>query len=46
MKKFREIVKNSKEYGTLIKDGGVPRNWAQQIFPMLNQFDRMEKMDI
>jgi len=44
VKKFGELVKNSKEYGTLIIGGGVPRNWAQQIFPMLNQFDRIEKM--
>ena len=44
MKKFGNIVRNSKEYGTLIIGGGVPRNWAQQIFPMLDQFDNIEKM--
>ena len=44
VKKFGDLVKNYKEYGTLIIGGGVPRNWAQQIFPMLDQFDRIEKM--
>ncbi|MFX1304067.1 MAG: deoxyhypusine synthase family protein [Promethearchaeota archaeon] len=44
VKKFGEIVKNYKEYGTIIIGGGVPRNWAQQIFPMLDQFDKIEKM--
>ncbi len=44
VKKFGDIVRNYKEYGTLIVGGGVPRNWAQQIFPMLDQFDKIEKM--
>jgi deoxyhypusine synthase len=44
VKKFGDIVKNYKEYGTIIVGGGVPRNWAQQIFPMLDQFDKIEKM--
>ena len=44
VKKFGNLVKNSKEFGTLIIGGGVPRNWAQQIFPMLDQFDKIEKM--
>ncbi|MFX1568931.1 MAG: deoxyhypusine synthase family protein [Promethearchaeota archaeon] len=44
VKKFGEIVKKYKEYGTIIVGGGVPRNWAQQIFPMLDQFDKIEKM--
>jgi deoxyhypusine synthase len=44
VKKFGEILKSYKEYGTIIVGGGVPRNWAQQIFPMLDQFDKIEKM--
>lgn len=44
VKKFGEIVKRYKKYGTIIVGGGVPRNWAQQIFPMLDQFDKIEKM--
>lgn len=44
VKKFGEIVKSYKRYGTVIVGGGVPRNWAQQIFPMLDQFDKIEKM--
>lgn len=44
VKKFADIVKKYKDYGTLIVGGGVPRNWAQQIFPMLDQFDKVTKM--
>jgi len=42
--KFAEIIKNSKEQGTLIVGGGVPRNWAQQIFPLLDQIGSIENM--
>jgi len=42
--KFAEIIKNSKEYGTFIIGGGVPRNWAQQIFPLLDQIENIETM--
>jgi len=42
--KFADIIKNSKEYGTFIIGGGVPRNWAQQIFPLLDQIDQIETM--
>ncbi|MFX0021945.1 MAG: deoxyhypusine synthase family protein [Candidatus Hermodarchaeota archaeon] len=44
VKKFGDIVKTYKEYGTIIIGGGVPRNWAQQIFPMLDQFDKITNM--
>ncbi len=44
VKKFADIIKNSKEYGTIIIGGGVPRNWAQQIFPFLNKIDNIERM--
>ena len=40
--KFAEIIKKFKEHGTLIIGGGVPRNWAQQIFPLLDQIEKME----
>ncbi len=40
VKKFGEIIKESKDYGTLIIGGGVPRNWAQQIFPYLENIDK------
>lgn len=39
---FGEIIKNSKEYGTIIIGGGVPRNWAQQIFPLLDQLEEIK----
>jgi deoxyhypusine synthase len=44
VKKFGDIVRKFKEYGTVIIGGGVPRNWAQQIFPMLDQFDKITNM--
>ncbi|MFX0000579.1 MAG: deoxyhypusine synthase family protein [Candidatus Hermodarchaeota archaeon] len=44
VRKFGNIVKNFKEYGTIIVGGGVPRNWAQQIFPMIDQFDKITNM--
>jgi deoxyhypusine synthase len=44
VKIFGDIIKNSKEYGTLIIGGGVPRNWAQQIFPLLDQIENIETM--
>jgi deoxyhypusine synthase len=40
--KFAEIIKEFKEHGTLIIGGGVPRNWAQQIFPLLDQIEKIE----
>jgi deoxyhypusine synthase len=36
--KFGAIIENNKSHGTIILGGGVPRNWAQQIFPYLDQF--------
>ncbi|MFW9968841.1 MAG: deoxyhypusine synthase family protein [Candidatus Odinarchaeota archaeon] len=44
VKKFGDVVRKFKEYGTIIIGGGVPRNWAQQIFPMLDQFDKITNM--
>jgi len=44
VKKYADIIRKSKEYGSLIIGGGVPRNWAQQIFPMLDEFDNIEKL--
>lgn len=42
--KFGELIKKYKEHGTLIIGGGVPRNWAQQIFPLLDQIEKMESI--
>ncbi|MFX1323658.1 MAG: deoxyhypusine synthase family protein [Promethearchaeota archaeon] len=44
VKKYADIIRKAKEYGTLIIGGGVPRNWAQQIFPMLDEFDNIERL--
>jgi deoxyhypusine synthase len=41
---FGELIKSSKKYGTIVIGGGVPRNWAQQIFPLLDQIDNIETM--
>ncbi|MBD3194282.1 MAG: deoxyhypusine synthase [Candidatus Lokiarchaeota archaeon] len=41
---FAEIIRKSEEYGTLIVGGGVPRNWAQQVFPLLDQLDQIQTM--
>jgi len=42
VRKFGEIIKKFKEHGTLIIGGGVPRNWAQQIFPLLEQIEQIK----
>jgi deoxyhypusine synthase len=42
--KFADIIRNSKEFGTFIIGGGVPRNWAQQVFPLLDQIEQIETM--
>ncbi|MFW9771408.1 MAG: deoxyhypusine synthase family protein [Candidatus Heimdallarchaeota archaeon] len=42
--RFADIIKEAREYGTVIIGGGVPRNWAQQIFPLLDQIDHIETM--
>jgi deoxyhypusine synthase len=42
--KFASIIKEYEEYGTFIIGGGVPRNWAQQVFPLLDQIENMETL--
>ncbi len=42
--KFADIIRKSEESGTFIIGGGVPRNWTQQIFPLLDQIDNIETM--
>ncbi|MHA1913202.1 MAG: deoxyhypusine synthase family protein [Promethearchaeota archaeon] len=44
VKIYADIIRKSKEYGSIIIGGGVPRNWAQQIFPMLDEFDNIERL--
>lgn len=44
VKYFADIIRKSEEYGTFIIGGGVPRNWTQQIFPLLDQIDHIENM--
>ncbi|MFX1267942.1 MAG: deoxyhypusine synthase family protein [Promethearchaeota archaeon] len=41
---FADIIRKSEEFGTFIIGGGVPRNWAQQVFPLLDQIDNVETM--
>ena len=41
---FADIIKQSKLSGTFIIGGGTPRNWSQQVFPLLDQIDAIEEM--
>ncbi|MFW9896655.1 MAG: deoxyhypusine synthase family protein, partial [Candidatus Thorarchaeota archaeon] len=40
-----QIVKNAKECGIVIIGGGVPRNWAQQIYPYIENVEQLERKD-
>jgi len=44
VQKFADIIRNTKECGTLIIGGGVPRNWTQQVFPLLDQIYNMQTL--
>ena len=44
VRKFANIIKQAKECGTIIIGGGVPRNWAQQVFPLLDQLEKIDTM--
>lgn len=44
VQKFAKIIQESKRYGTFIIGGGVPRNWAQQVFPLLDQLEKIQTM--
>ncbi len=37
--RFAEIIRKAHSCGTLICGGGVPRNWAQQVTPLLEYLD-------
>jgi deoxyhypusine synthase len=39
---FGDCIKNARKTGTVIIGGGVPRNWAQQIFPLLDQLGQLD----
>lgn len=41
---FADIIKNAHKYATIIIGGGVPRNWAQQVFPLLDQIENIKSM--
>lgn len=40
--RFGEWIRSRKRRGCLIVGGGVPRNWAQQIFPLLDMIEDAE----
>jgi deoxyhypusine synthase len=42
VKIFGNIIKNAEECATFIIGGGVPRNWSQQIFPLLDQIEEIK----
>lgn len=39
---FADLISTHKKSGSIILGGGVPRNWAQQIFPYLDQMKLSE----
>ncbi len=39
--RFGEWIRSHPRRGTLIIGGGVPRNWAQQIFPLLDMIEEV-----
>jgi len=45
VKKFATIIKNAKSCGTFIIGGGVPRNWAQQIYPYIENIEKLKRKD-
>jgi deoxyhypusine synthase len=45
VKKFADIIKNAKYCGTFIIGGGVPRNWAQQIYPYIENIEKLKRSD-
>ena len=45
VKKFAEIIKNAESCGTFIIGGGVPRNWAQQIYPYIENIEKLKRKD-
>lgn len=45
VKKFARIIDESKECGTFIIGGGVPRNWTQQIFPYIENLKKTKRIN-
>jgi len=45
IKKFAEIIRNAESCGTFIIGGGVPRNWAQQIYPYIENIEKLKRKD-
>ncbi|MFX0180100.1 MAG: deoxyhypusine synthase family protein [Candidatus Hodarchaeota archaeon] len=43
VKNFAEIIKKADSCGTFIIGGGVPRNWAQQIYPYIENIERLTR---
>ena len=42
---FEELVESHPTCGCIVVGGGVPRNWAQQVFPYLDVVHRVKLMD-
>ena len=43
VKKFADIINKTNDCGTFIIGGGVPRNWAQQVFPYLDGLEKFRE---
>lgn len=39
---FAKLIQSCTQCGSIILGGGVPRNWAQQVFPYLDQMRKSE----
>ena len=46
VKKFANAIKSYSRAGLIIVGGGVPRNWAQQIFPYLDDLEGLRDQGI
>ncbi|MFX1316217.1 MAG: deoxyhypusine synthase family protein [Promethearchaeota archaeon] len=45
VKKFANIINNAITCGTIIIGGGVPRNWAQQIYPYIENIEQLTRKE-
>jgi len=43
VKNFAKIIRKAESCGTFIIGGGVPRNWAQQIYPYIENIEKLAR---
>lgn len=42
--RYGELIRDARSCGCIILGGGVPRNWAQQVFPFLDVLTRRQNL--